>query len=141
MTTTKLTPGDVIQKDTKPDTEACYFYTQPDGKLAVRVMGTYVYDEIWSIEGVSVVKPVNEQSFNWAVTNNPRYRKWSKQNGRKPSFDEASTLFDERGLLRVEDIPSAPAPSIVYECLECGANYSTPGQVEPGGMGCVRCNH
>lgn len=29
---------------------------------------------------------------------------------------------------------------ISLECLECGAKYSEPGYVEPGSMGCVRCN-
>jgi hypothetical protein len=26
------------------------------------------------------------------------------------------------------------------ECLECGATFTEPGHVEPGGMGCDRCN-
>lgn len=26
------------------------------------------------------------------------------------------------------------------ECFECGARYDSPGYVEPGQMGCVRCN-
>lgn len=30
--------------------------------------------------------------------------------------------------------------STATECLECGAIYDTPGSVEPGGMGCRRCD-
>lgn len=27
-----------------------------------------------------------------------------------------------------------------FECLECGAVYSDPSKIEPGGMGCIRCS-
>lgn len=30
--------------------------------------------------------------------------------------------------------------AFVEECWECGASYDSPGHVQPGRMGCVRCN-
>jgi DNA-directed RNA polymerase subunit RPC12/RpoP len=33
-----------------------------------------------------------------------------------------------------------PAATPQYECLECGATFDSPEYIEPGGMGCDRCN-
>lgn len=40
--------------------------------------------------------------------------------------------------LRAMAMDSTRQPALL-ECLECGASYTEPGHVEPGGMGCNRC--
>lgn len=142
MVTTKLIPGDVVRFHTQPNVLARYLYTQPDGDLAVKVMGTYIHDQDWPVEGTELVEPATEESFGFAIADNPNGRRWRKAHGRKPTLAEAAEVLDERGLLRL-DAQAAPVapPPIVYECLECGTTYDRPGQVEDGGMGCVRCNH
>lgn len=140
MATPKLTPGDKVRFRTQPGDVARYNFTREDGKLDVTIVGTYVYDAIWPVDGTEFVAPADEQNFGWAIDRNPTYRRWCKQNGRKPTLAEAGQILDERGVLVVEPAAATVAAPVVYECLECGARYEQPGMVEDGGMGCVRCN-
>lgn len=50
-------------------------------------------------------------------------------------YVDAKEAFGDSAVAVVtSEVPTAT------ECLECGATYDHPGHVEPGGMGCDRCN-
>ncbi|WP_099534516.1 hypothetical protein [Limnothrix sp. PR1529] len=53
------------------------------------------------------------------------------------AFTSKSEAFKE---LRAELRARAKADWTALECWECGATYTEPGHVEPGQMGCDRCN-
>ena len=53
---------------------------------------------------------------------------------RRTDMIARSTVHDESGR------DPAPPPPSETECLECGAVYDSPGNVEPGGMSCRRCS-
>ena len=55
-------------------------------------------------------------------------------------FDAATDRVTRAEVDALPVFPQPPAPPVEYECLECGATYSTPDPIEPGGMGCRRCN-
>jgi hypothetical protein len=82
----------------------------------------------------------DEAAASFAVAGEQvRYREdFRRLTGRE--FDPATDRITWAEIEALPVTPPVPPSPYVEECLECGATYGSPGHVEPGGMGCDRCN-